>query len=105
MDALTAVSGSGPAYIFYVTECMTQAGIKAGLPETLATQLARATVAGAAELMHQTGTDAATLRTNVTSPNGTTQAALGVLMADDGLSPVFNRAIHAAAQRSKELAG
>lgn len=105
MDAVTAVSGSGPAYVFYMTECMTQAGIKAGLPQELATQLARATVAGAGELMRQTGTDAGQLRTNVTSPGGTTQAALEVLMAEDGIAPIFEKAINAAVQRGKELAG
>ncbi len=105
MDAVTAVSGSGPAYVFYMTECLTEAGLKAGLPQDLATQLARATVAGAGELMRQTGTDAGQLRTNVTSPGGTTQAALEVLMASDGIAPIFEKAINAAVQRSKELAG
>ncbi|NVK20033.1 MAG: pyrroline-5-carboxylate reductase [Methylocystaceae bacterium] len=105
MDPVTAVSGSGPAYVFYMTECLTQAGIKAGLPEKLATQLARATVAGAGELMRQSGTDADQLRINVTSPGGTTQAALEVLMAENGFAPMMDQAIYAAVQRSKELAG
>jgi pyrroline-5-carboxylate reductase len=104
IDLITAVSGSGPAYIFYLTECMAAAGEKIGLPPALAMQLARATVAGSGELMRQSGIDAATLRQNVTSPNGTTYAALQVLMADDGMKPLFEKAITAAAKRSKELA-
>jgi pyrroline-5-carboxylate reductase len=104
IDLVTAVSGSGPAYIFYLTECMAAAGEKIGLPPALAMQLARATVAGSGELMRQSGMDAATLRQNVTSPNGTTYAALQVLMADDGMMPLFEKAISAAARRSKELA-
>ncbi len=104
IDLVTAVSGSGPAYIFYLTECMAKAGEKIGLPPALAMQLARATVAGSGELMRQSGLDAATLRQNVTSPKGTTYAALQVLMADDGLKPLMEKAIAAAANRSKELA-
>jgi pyrroline-5-carboxylate reductase len=104
IDLVTAVSGSGPAYIFYLTECMAAAGEKIGLPAALAMQLARATVAGSGELMRQTGIDAATLRQNVTSPNGTTFAALQVLMADNGMMQLFENAITAAAKRSKELA-
>jgi pyrroline-5-carboxylate reductase len=104
IDLVTAVSGSGPAYIFYLTECMAAAGEKIGLPPALAMQLARATVAGSGELMRQSGIDAATLRQNVTSPKGTTYAALQILMADDGMKPLFERAIAAAAKRSKELA-
>jgi pyrroline-5-carboxylate reductase len=104
IDLVTAVSGSGPAYIFYLTECMAAAGEKIGLPPALAMQLSRATVAGSGELMRQSGIDAATLRQNVTSPNGTTFAALQVLMADDGMKPLFEKAITAAANRSKELA-
>lgn len=104
IDAATAVSGSGPAYVFYLTECLAAAGVKAGLPAEIATQLARATVAGAGELMHQSGIDAATLRQNVTSPKGTTYAALQVLMAGDGMQPLFDKAIAAATARSKELA-
>jgi pyrroline-5-carboxylate reductase len=104
IDAVTAVSGSGPAYVFYLTECLASAGEKAGLPRDLAMRLARATVAGAGELMRQSGIDAATLRQNVTSPNGTTHAALQVLMADDGMQPLFDKAIAAATSRSRELA-
>ncbi|WP_417832065.1 pyrroline-5-carboxylate reductase [Terasakiella sp.] len=105
MDPVTAVSGSGPAYVFYMTECLTQAGIQAGLSQDLATQLARATVAGAGELMRQSGIDAAQLRKNVTSPGGTTQAALEVLMGEEGIAQPMARAVDAATQRSKELAG
>ncbi len=104
IDLVTAVSGSGPAYVFYLTECLAAAGEKIGLAPALAMQLARATVAGSGELMRQSGIDAATLRQNVTSPNGTTYAALQVLMADDGMKPLFEKAITAAAIRSKELA-
>lgn len=105
IDWVTAVSGSGPAYVFWLTECLQAAGEKLGLPPKLAEQLARATVAGAGELMRQSGIDAATLRQNVTSPKGTTYAALQVLMADDGLKPMMERAVAAAAHRSRELAG
>jgi pyrroline-5-carboxylate reductase len=104
IDLVTAVSGSGPAYIFYLTECLAAAGVEVGLPADLAMQLARATVAGSGELMRQSGIDAATLRQNVTSPKGTTYAALQILMADDGMMPLFAKAIRAAADRSKELA-
>jgi pyrroline-5-carboxylate reductase len=104
IDAVTAVSGSGPAYVFYLTECLAAAGEKVGLPKELAMQLARATVAGAGELMRQSGTEAATLRQNVTSPKGTTYAALQVLMAEDGMQPLFDKAIDAATKRSRELA-
>ena len=104
IDAVTAVSGSGPAYIFYLTECMASAGEKLGLAPELAMQLARATVAGAGELMRQSGIPAATLRENVTSPKGTTYAALQVLMAENGLQPIFDKALKAAADRSRELA-
>jgi pyrroline-5-carboxylate reductase len=105
IDAVTALSGSGPAYVFYLTECMTEAGTKLGLPKEMAAQLARATVAGAAELMRTSGLPAGTLRQNVTSPNGTTQAALQILMADDGMMKLFERALTAAEKRSRELAG
>jgi len=105
MDAVTAVSGSGPAYIFLLAESLARAGEKAGLPAPLAASLARATVAGAGELLHRSTLDAATLRHNVTSPGGTTAAALGVLMAADGLDPLMERAIAAATRRSRELAG
>jgi len=105
IDTATAVSGSGPAYVFWLTECLAAAGAKAGLPLELATQLARATVAGAGALMRQSGEDAGQLRRNVTSPNGTTQAALDVLMAENGLGPLMDRAVAAADKRSRELAG
>jgi pyrroline-5-carboxylate reductase len=104
MDAVTAVSGSGPAYVFHLAECMAQAGIAAGLEPQLAQKLARWTVAGAGELLHRSDLGADVLRQNVTSPNGTTYAALQVLMADDGLAQLMRRAIHAAARRSRELA-
>ncbi len=104
IDCVTAVSGSGPAYIFYLTECLANAAEKIGLPPALAMQLARATVAGSGELMRQTGIEASILRQNVTSPKGTTYAALQVLMADDGMKPLFEKAIKAAADRSRELA-
>lgn len=104
IDCVTAVSGSGPAYVFYVTECLAAAAEKIGLPPALALQLARATVAGSGELMRVSGIDAATLRQNVTSPKGTTHAALQVLMAENGLQPLFEKAVKAAADRSKELA-
>ena len=104
IDCVTAVSGSGPAYVFYMTECLAHAAEKIGIPPALAIKLARATVAGSGELMRSTGIDAATLRQNVTSPKGTTYAALQVLMADDGMQPLFEKAVQAAAIRSKELA-
>ncbi|NJM30948.1 MAG: pyrroline-5-carboxylate reductase [Rhizobiales bacterium] len=104
IDACTAVSGSGPAYVFYLTECLAAAGEHVGLPADLAMKLARATVAGSGELMRQSGIDAAILRQNVTSPKGTTYAALQVLMADDGMKPMFEKAIAAATKRAKELA-
>lgn len=103
-DAVTAVSGSGPAYVFLLIEAMAKAGVAAGLPEDLALRLARATVVGSGELARQSAEPAARLRENVTSPGGTTQAALGVLMAPDGMQPLFDRAIAAAAARSRELA-
>ncbi|KIU49301.1 MULTISPECIES: pyrroline-5-carboxylate reductase [unclassified Bradyrhizobium] len=104
MDAVTAVSGSGPAYVFLLAEELARAGVAAGLPEGLATTLARATVAGSGELLHRSDLPSATLRQNVTSPGGTTAAALEVLMANDGLQPLMTRAIAAATKRSKELA-
>ena len=106
IDAVTAVSGSGPAYVFYLVECMAKAGEAAGLPASLAMQLARATVEGAGELMFRdSSTDADQLRVNVTSPGGTTAAALDVLMAADGLGPLMDRAIQAAKQRAGDLSG
>lgn len=105
IDAVTALSGSGPAYVFYLVECMAEAGRKAGLQADLAMRLARETVSGAGELLHQSPDDAARLRQNVTSPGGTTAAALSVLMDKDGMQPLFDRAIAAARKRAEELAG
>ena len=105
MDAVTAVSGSGPAYVFLLAESLARAGTAAGLPADLAARLARATVAGSGELMARLPLDPATLRKNVTSPGGTTAAALDVLMAKNGLDPVMEKAIAAATRRSRELAG
>jgi pyrroline-5-carboxylate reductase len=104
MDAVTAVSGSGPAYVFLLAEELARAGVEAGLPAELATKLARETVAGSGELLHRSELAAATLRQNVTSPGGTTAAALDVLMGQEGLQPLMIRAIAAATKRSKELA-
>jgi pyrroline-5-carboxylate reductase len=104
MDAVTAVSGSGPAYVFLLAEELARAGVVAGLPAELATKLARETVAGSGELLHRSDLASATLRQNVTSPGGTTAAALEVLMGEDGLQQLMIRAIAAATKRSKELA-
>ena len=105
MDGVTAVSGSGPAYIFHMIECLAAAGVAAGLPADLSAQLARVTVEGSAALSHQDGSAPETLRQNVTSPGGTTAAALAILMDDvDGLQAVMTRAVTAAANRSRELA-
>jgi pyrroline-5-carboxylate reductase len=105
MDGVTAVSGSGPAYIFYMIECLAAAGVAAGLPAELSAQLARATVEGSTALSHQDGSAPEVLRKNVTSPGGTTAAALDVLMNDvNGLQDVMTRAVAAAADRSRELA-
>ncbi len=104
MDAVTAVSGSGPAYVFLLIECLARAGVDAGLPAALAARLALITVAGAGALAAQSDEPPATLRHNVTSPGGTTEAALEVLMADDGLAPLITRAVGAATRRSRELA-
>jgi pyrroline-5-carboxylate reductase len=103
IDAVTAVSGGGPAYVFLMIECLAKAGVEAGLPEDLAMLCARTTVAGAGELVHIASEPASTLRENVTSPGGTTLEALKVLMAEDGLQPLMTRAIAAATARSKEL--
>jgi pyrroline-5-carboxylate reductase len=105
LDAVTAVSGSGPAYVFLLAEALAQAGAAAGLPADLAARLARATVTGSGELLHRSSLDPATLRGNVTSPGGTTEAALAVLMGKDGLAPVMRQAVDAATRRSRELAG
>ena len=105
MDPVTALSGSGPAYVFLLVEAMAAAGAKLGLSAEMAMQLARATVAGSGELLRQSSEPASQLRVNVTSPGGTTAEALKVLMAADGIQPVFDRALAAASRRSKELAG
>jgi pyrroline-5-carboxylate reductase len=104
MDAVTAVSGSGPAYVFLLAEELARAGVAAGLPPSLATTLARDTVSGAGELLHRSDLDSAVLRQNVTSPGGTTAAALDVVLGKDGFQPLLERAVAAATQRSKELA-
>ena len=104
MDAVTAVSGSGPAYVFLLAEELARAGVAAGLPEALATRLAREAVAGSGELLHRSELPTSTLRQNVTSPGGTTAAALEVLMGKDGMQQLMTRAIAAATARSKELA-
>jgi pyrroline-5-carboxylate reductase len=104
MDAVTAVSGSGPAYVFLLAEELARAGVEAGLPEALASRLARETVAGSGELLHRSDLAAETLRQNVTSPGGTTAAALEVLMGPDGMQSLLTRAVTAATRRSKELA-
>ena len=103
IDAVTAISGSGPAYVFYLAECMAAAGEALGLAPGLSMLLARATVSGAGEMLHQLPDDAATLRKNVTSPGGTTAAALDVLMGEGGLSPLMRRAAVAARDRAREL--
>ena len=105
MDAVTGLSGSGPAYVFLLAEAMTKAGIAAGLPADLAARLARETVAGSGELLHRSALDAATLRQNVTSPGGTTAAALEVLMGPGGFEELLTKAIAAATRRSRQLAG
>jgi pyrroline-5-carboxylate reductase len=104
MDAVTAVSGSGPAYVFLLAEELARAGVAAGLPVELATKLARETVAGSGELLHRSDLSATTLRQNVTSPGGTTAAALEVLMGTGGMQTILTRAVAAATQRSKDLA-
>lgn len=104
MDAVTALSGSGPAYVFYLVEALSEAGIAEGLPEALATKLATATVAGSGLLASEANETAAQLRVNVTSPAGTTEAGLRVLMAPEtGLAPLIKRTVAAAAERSRAL--
>ena len=103
MDSVTALSGGGPAYVFLLIETLTRAGIANGLPEAVASRLALHTVAGAGELALQADETPAQLRRNVSSPGGTTLEALGVLMAEDGIQPLFDRAVEAATRRSREL--
>ena len=106
LDAVTAVSGSGPAYVFLLVECLAQAGVDAGLTKAIADRLARETVTGAGELLARSSEAPGTLRRNVTSPGGTTAAALVVLMDENqGLAPLIRRAVAAAADRARELAG
>jgi len=105
MDAVTAVSGSGPAYVFLLVECLAEAGVAAGLEPGLALRLARATVEGSGEMLRLSPEPADELRRSVTSPGGTTAAALAVLMGADGLGPLLERAVAAAAKRSRELSG
>ncbi|SDE69139.1 pyrroline-5-carboxylate reductase [Kordiimonas lacus] len=106
MDAVTGVSGSGPAYVFYMVECLAAAGVREGLPEDTAMALARQTVIGAGHLMDaETDVEAAELRRRVTSPGGTTAAALNVLMRADGLGQLMSDAVSAARKRGAELAG
>ena len=102
IDIVTAVSGSGPAYVFFLAEAMAKADVAAGLPEDLAARLARATVEGAGELMFRSqDVEPAQLRRNVTSPGGTTAAALEVLMADDGLTPLMKKALTARVETTR----
>jgi pyrroline-5-carboxylate reductase len=105
IDPVTALSGGGPAYVFLLIETLAEAGRKAGLPADLALRLARVTVSGAGELARLSPEPAEQLRRNVTSPKGTTLEALNILMAEDGIQPLFDRAIAAATRRSRELAG
>ena len=104
MDAVTAVSGSGPAYVFLLAECLAEAGRAAGLDAKLAERLARATIAGSAALLEASDLSAAKLRTNVTSPGGTTAAALEILGGADGLQKLMTAAVGAATKRGRELA-
>ena len=105
IDAVTAVSGSGPAYLFHLVECLAEAGVAAGLDPAVAARLARATVTGAAALLDESGEDPARLRENVTSPGGTTAAALDVLRSERGLAPLLREAVLAARRRAGELSG
>ena len=105
MDAVTAVSGGGPAFVFLLAECLAEAAVEAGIPSDLAAHLVRATVSGAGELMRQSPETPAVLRQNVTSPGGTTAESLRVLMAPDGWQPLLTKAVKAATERSRELAG
>jgi pyrroline-5-carboxylate reductase len=103
LDPVTAVSGSGPAYVFLLAECLAEAGVAAGLEPELAARLARATIAGAGELLRRSDHSAAELREHVTSPKGTTAAALEILMGEGGLKELLKRAVAEAAKRSREL--
>ena len=105
IDAVTGVSGSGPAYVFYLVECLAKAAEAEGLPPDLAERLARATIEGAGELLHRSEHSPAVLRQNVTSPGGTTAAGLQILMADDGLQPLIKATVNAARKRAEALSG
>jgi pyrroline-5-carboxylate reductase len=105
IDAATAVSGSGPAYVFHLAEALAAAAVSVGFDKAAADRLARATVTGAGELLHQSDLPAGTLRQNVTSPKGTTEAALKILMGKGGLTPLMKKAVAAARKRSRELSG
>ncbi len=105
MDVATALSGSGPGYIFYIADCLTQAGVAAGLAQPVAETLARMTIAGAGEMLRVSDRSAADLRRDVTSPAGTTEAGLRVLMADGALQARLTATVAAALARSRELAG
>jgi pyrroline-5-carboxylate reductase len=105
MAAVTALSGSGPGYVFYLLECLTRAGEAQGLPADLAQQLALETILGSAKLAVHTGEDPAALRRQVTSPNGTTAAGLDILMSENGLGKLIHHTVDAAAKRARELAG
>ncbi|AMC13179.1 pyrroline-5-carboxylate reductase [Liberibacter crescens] len=104
MDIVTALSGSGPAYLFYLIECMANAACKLGLPQNLSVRLARDTIIGSSELIRQSTDEISTLRENVTSPGGTTEKALSVLLGKDGMQALFDKALAAAQMRSKEIA-
>jgi pyrroline-5-carboxylate reductase len=104
LDPVTAVSGSGPAYVFLLAECLAEAGRAAGLEAKLADQLARATITGSAALLESSDLSAAELRRNVTSPGGTTAAALEILGGEDGLQKLMTAAVAAATKRGRDLA-
>jgi pyrroline-5-carboxylate reductase len=103
LDAVTAVSGSGPAYVFHLVECLAAAGIQQGLPEDVANLLARRTIEGAGALLGQSASSPAELRTSVTSPGGTTEAALKVLMDNHRTETLFSEAVASATQRARDL--
>lgn len=104
MDVVTGVSGSGPAYFFYLADCLTEAGVAAGLPAAVAERLARATVTGAGEMLRLSDKSAAALRRDVTSPAGTTEAGLRILMADGAMQALMTETVAAATHRARELA-
>jgi len=103
IDVVTSVSGSGPAYVFYMVEALEAAALDAGIPADIAPLFARETIIGAGELLKQSDQPASDLRVAVTSPNGTTQAALDVLMSENGLAPLMKQTVRAALKRAKEL--